>query len=128
MTALMPANNVPPIGEFTPFELGALEALAFQLGEEGAVLRSQFRKARVIHRENTFVGFYTSVLVDPSAPRLASRRPIAEGHYQADPLIRGVGILLWGDEGLLTTIEGWTVEDDELTDDLLAKLQFRGQS
>jgi hypothetical protein len=128
MTALTPANNVPPIGEFTPFELAALSDLISELGEEGVVLQAQLRVGRVVHRENTFVGFYTSVLVDPGAPRLVSRRPIVGGHYRAYPLAHGVGIILWGDEGLLTTIEGWTVEDDELTDDVLAKLQFGGKS
>jgi hypothetical protein len=119
---------VPPIGEFTAFERTVLQALSLDFGAAIDAFLAQVRNARVIGRENTRVGFYTELEVDRSAPALMVRNPLAEGHFWAEPLARGVGILLWGRDGYLTTIEGWTVEDDELTDACIAGLEFRGSS
>jgi hypothetical protein len=121
---------VPPIGELTAFESAVLAEIGARLGDDGALFLEQVRHVRVIDRENTVVGFYTQLKIDKSACRALPIKDghFADGHFQVEQLEVGVGIELYAQDGFLTTIEGWTVGDDELTDTMIANLKLVGRS
>jgi hypothetical protein len=121
---------VPPIGELTAFENAVLAEIGARLGDDGAEFLEQVRNARVLGRQNTAVGIHTDLEIDKSACRALPFKDghFAGDHFQVEQLEIGVGIELYAKDGFLTTIEGWTVSDDELTDSGIADLKIVGRT
>lgn len=113
----------PPFPEFTAFESAALNTIASSFGADEAEFRRQLSAAKVIDRINSLAGFYTHVTVDRS---VAQPVPIdgKGGHFAVTGVECGLGIVLWGKEGYLETIEGYSVVKDALRDRKLASLQL----
>lgn len=114
---------VPPFPELTTFEARALDCLAEMLGSQADEFRKQATAYRVLDRVNTIVGFYTRVTVDRS---VCSPLPILKlgGRFDVAGIEHGLGVILWGDEGYVETIEGYTYDDNALADRDLADLKF----
>ena len=103
----------------SPLESAALELILDRDGPGFAELRQQLDGARVIDREFTGVGFYTSIAPNPRAPRSTYR----ERHVNAaeldgldvgaelDGLHRGAGFILWLEEGRIDTLEGYSYDE-----------------
>lgn len=113
----------PPFPSFTDFEARALDCLAGMFGPDADEFRKQVSASRVVDRVNTIVGFYTRVVVDRSATR-----PLAVsfkgGHFEVPGIDHGMGVVLWGEDGYLETIEGFTYDDDPLAGQDLSDLKF----
>ncbi|MFP1132127.1 hypothetical protein [Asticcacaulis sp. W401b] len=111
-----PLSELPfegPFPDFTPFESYVLQELASEFESHEHVFREQLRHAQVIDRINTGAGFYTRVKIEPSScPALSYRQQ--GSHFDVADVEHGIGIVLWGDEGYLDTIEGYTYGDVSL--------------
>lgn len=116
---------VPPFPQFTTFERRALEVIASAFGSHADEFRRQIEASRVTDRVNTAVGFYTRIDVDRSVP---DPLPITHkgAHFDVPGTRYGMSVTLWDDEGYLSTIEGVTYGDDDLSGQDLADLDFTG--
>jgi hypothetical protein len=99
----------PPFPSFTEFEAKALEAIAELFGDKADEFRQQVARGEVIDRINTIHGFYTRVRIGRGESRPVE---IAHqgGHFAVEGLQHGVGVTVWGDDGYLETIEGYTYD------------------
>jgi len=77
------------------------------------VLREQFRVAQVVSRELTGVGFYTTFLIPPEAPRLVEAKSLRLGDVSADidGLQHGAGFLLFINGGAIDFLEGFSFDE-----------------
>jgi hypothetical protein len=115
----------PPFPDFTNFERQVLEQFALTLDHDGEAFRTQIQSAVVVDRINTFVGFYTRVSLDRSKCRPSNvNRQTAS--CEVAGVAHGMGIVLWGDDGFLETIEGFRYVDDTLEERDLADLDLLG--
>lgn len=99
-------------------DLTALEAAVLDLLLAGddpwlGVLREQRRLLRVVDREHTGVGFFTSFDMHADAPRLDGRPSLRFGdvHADIDGLPHGAGFVLVVDDGLMTMLEGYCYDE-----------------
>lgn len=71
------------------------------------ILRSQFLESRVVKREFTRVGFFTSFAVTDNAPQIKPSRRIVIGDVSGDfeCLEMGCGFILFVNGGILDTLE-----------------------
>ncbi|KHL24277.1 hypothetical protein PK98_15035 [Croceibacterium mercuriale] len=92
-------------------------------GNEAGKFLDQVNASKVIDRINTAHGFYTRVSVDRS---LCSPIPVGQkgGSFKVEGIEHGLGVLLWGDDGFLETVEGYSYGGDPLLDRSLADLKF----
>jgi hypothetical protein len=115
----------PPFPEFTAFEGAALKAISPLVGCDAENFLAQVNSSLVIDRINTAHGFYTRVSVDR-----AEVQPVAlegkGGSFEVEGIEHGIGLLLWGDDGYLETIEGYSYGGDPLLGRTLADLKFLG--
>lgn len=118
-----PPVYVPPIGEFTPFERAVLQQMAVKFGEAAGDFQKQVELARVVGRQNTIVGFYTDLTIETSACRPVPAM-VVDDFFKAAGVANGVGVVLYARDGYLTTIEGYTMGGDELTDAMIGSLQI----
>lgn len=114
-----------PIPDLTAFEERALKEMSRLFGAEEDAYLQQVQNAKVLDRENTFVGFYTRVDIDRSAcgPVNFGENPL-NCWFEVDGVDGGVGILLWVEDDYLDTIEGFTANDDGLGGQNLADLKY----
>jgi hypothetical protein len=109
---------------FTHLEAAALEAIAGRYPEAREALKAQLATATVSERENTGVGFFTSLAVDRSTKAIESTDKVL-GPVWAD--IEGFGqpliLLLFTSDGYARTLEGATVLDSTVGLEL-ADLRF----
>ena len=123
--AALPA--IPPFPEFTDFERLALYSSAKECGPEEGAFREQVLNCRVIDRINTVVGFYTRVMVDRSVcPPVAI--DFKGANFEVEHVEYGVGVILWGKDGYLGEIEGFTFGHNGLCGQSLATLRLLGRS
>ena len=114
---------MPSDPEFTAFELQALEHIAPQFIGHEAAFRRQVDAAAVIDWENTAVGFFTEVRINRSAcPPVEFRQQ--GGTFEVEDVPEGVGVILWGQDGYLTTIEAYTFVGQPLEGVDLMTLKF----
>jgi hypothetical protein len=117
---------VPPFPQFTNFERRALEVIASTFGAHADEFRQQILASRVTDRVNTVVGFYTHIDVDRSA---SGPLPITHkgAHFDVPGTRHGMWVVLWDDDGYLSTIEGVTYGvDDDMGGQDLVDLDFTG--
>ena len=102
--------------DLTPLERAVVDTLLSRDGPGYAELREQATHARVVTRETTGVGFYTTIEVDADAPPSPAcvGNPVGQGHdfpdevhAELDGLEHGAGFLLWLEGGRLETLEGF---------------------
>jgi hypothetical protein len=100
---------------FTNLEAAVLQLVcetdAVQLSvDQRQVLKAQLRTAKVIDRDNTGHGFYTTFEVDRNAaPRLEGVNMIDAPSMIMEGLGQGnsLGFILWAEDGYPTTLEGF---------------------
>ncbi|HTP70409.1 MAG TPA: hypothetical protein VMJ35_15975 [Dongiaceae bacterium] len=101
------------MSNLTSLENQVLQKLLQGDDEALGVLRDQASHAEVSSREATGVGFFTKFSLPPGAPRLAGRPTFKLGDVngKADNLKRGLGFLLYVDDGAISTLEGYTYDE-----------------
>lgn len=121
--SLSSAPAVTPFPQLTNFERRALNAIAEGFGPDASDFRRQIDACRVVDRVNTIVGFYTRTVVDRAVtlPLTITHR---SAHFEVPGTRYGMMIVLWGDDGYLSTIEGTTYGDDDLGGKYLVDLDF----
>ena len=115
----------PPFPAFTDFEMSALKAISALFGDEAERFLVQLRASKVVDRINTAHGFYTRVSVDRSLCQPMSLDQKG-GSFEVEGIQHGIGVLLWGDDGFLETIEGYSYGGDPLLGRSLPDLKFLG--
>jgi hypothetical protein len=104
-----------------PLERAALEAIAGQVAEnalfreQGAhvTLRYQADMARVVARENTGAGFFTTFQVDAEQRLEGLPVPVGDVVIRIDGLDHGMGFLLWIKNGVIHELEGYAQGDED---------------
>ena len=120
---LSSAPAVAPFPQLTNFERRALSAIEEGFGPDASEFRHQIDACRVIDRVNTIVGFYTRTAVDRAValPLTITHR---SAHFEVPGTRYGIMVVLWGDDGYLSTIEGTTYGEDNLSGQDLVDLDF----
>jgi hypothetical protein len=94
---------------FTKVELAALHSMFSERPEVAPQLERQLSVATVVERENTGVGFSTTISVPPDAPAIDTSEPITgETHARVPGIERDMGFVLFFDHGRIETLEGFT--------------------
>ena len=94
---------------FTELELAALHSMFSETPELAAKFERQLSVATATKRENTGVGFFTSIAVPLAAPPVARSEPLhGETHARLPGLEPGLGFVLFLENGRLHTLEGFT--------------------
>jgi hypothetical protein len=98
--------------DLSDLERAVLLAIADQHPEHRAALRQQVSSASVAQRENTGAGFYTKLRIT-EGPRLeGAPSPLGDVGAKVDGLTHGMGFLLWLEDGMAETLEGYTYDDE----------------
>lgn len=96
------------------------EVLHYLLAGEDAVLaalRGQLQTAAIASREQTGVGFFINFSLPPTAVPLHTHLPakpnfcFGDVHAEIHSVEHGAGFLLWVEDGLLDSLEGYTYAD-----------------
>lgn len=97
----------------TPLERAVIQKLLAGDDKILGSLRRQFEAAKVIQREMTGVGFYTTFAVPPEIDRLPGNRSFNFGDVEAEipGLNSGAGFLLFVKDGALDFLEGYTYDE-----------------
>ena len=108
--------------ELSEFEKMVLTALIND-DPEKETIRAQLTKADVVERDYTGVGLYTKIQVSENAPLLCkSNRYIEEApktHLEHPQLEAGAGVILWFEEGKVSTLECYTYDGEWPQDESL---------
>jgi hypothetical protein len=100
------------MSNFTELESAVLHAIFSETPEIRDALERQFEAAAVVDRENTGVGFFTTIAVRADVPRVSSPSPLGrEVGAKVDGLDHGMGFILFMEEGHMQTLEGFTYTD-----------------
>jgi hypothetical protein len=92
-------------------EQAVLAAIALQVPEAADALDGQHGKVRVIARENTGAGFYTTLDVSHRSPIKGVGSPLGDVGATVVGLEHGMGFLLWLREGNIHRLEGYSYEE-----------------
>lgn len=116
---------VPPFPQLTHFERRTLDVLAGLFGTDADEFRRQIAASRVTDRVDTVVGFYTRIEVDRAA---SDPLPITHkgAHFDVPGTRYGMSVILWDEDGYLSTIEGATYGEDDMGGKELTDLDFTG--
>ena len=94
---------------FTELELAALYSMFSEQPELASELERQLSVATVAERENTGVGFFTTISVPPTVEPVQRSEPLSgETHARLAGLEHGLGFVLFFDGGRIETLEGFT--------------------
>lgn len=94
------------------FELSVIELLLAADHPVAEALRAQLQTVSVKDRQVSTAGFFTNLKVGPTPPAPTSRRLIIDGVEAAIPgLEYGAGFILWVENGMLETLEGYTYDE-----------------
>ena len=99
---------------FTKLELATLHSIFSETPELVADLERQIERATVTKRENTSVGFFTTIMVAADAPQVMAPRVLG---YQTQAYVHGLehgfGFVLFMEEGRMHLLDGyaWAGED-----------------
>lgn len=93
---------------FTNLEVAALRSIFSETPDLEADLNRQLDAAIVIQRENSGGGFFTTISVANSAPKLSSSSVLGcETQARVDGLQYGLGFVLFIKRGMLHMLEGF---------------------
>jgi len=98
---------------FTPLERAVLDAVCGYHAADRAALVAQLSTATVLKRENTGSGFYTYFAVErASGAAIGGERLRSGPAARVDGLARGMGFILWLQEGYANCLEGYCYDED----------------
>jgi hypothetical protein len=110
---------------FTELELAALHCMFAEVPDLAPELERQLLVANVATRENTGVGFFTTISLPTTAGSVERSEPLSgETHARIPGLEHGLGFVLFFDEGRIKTLEGFTYGTESTTDLDLSALTF----
>jgi len=92
----------------SPLEWAVLDAIALQVPEVADALARQQGKIRVVARENTGAGFYTTLDVSHCSPIKGLASPLGDVGATVIGLEHGMGFLLWLRDGRIHKLEGFS--------------------
>ena len=99
--------------KLSEFEKIVLKALVERDSEKEIIL-SQLREATVLERDYTGVGLFTKIQISENSPLLSnSNRYLEEApkaHLEHPQLEAGAGVILWFEEGKISTLECYTYD------------------
>ncbi len=108
--------------ELSEFEKVVLAAL-IEGDSEKEIILAQLREATVLERDYTGVGLFTKIRVSENSPLLSkSNRYIEEApktHLEHPELEAGAGVILWFEDGKVSTLECYTYDGDWPKDESL---------
>ncbi|WP_218016732.1 hypothetical protein [Sphingomonas pruni] len=91
-----------------PIELEALRMTIKEYPASAEAIRSQIGSAQVVAFENTGGGFFSNLAVAENVPPITDKFPLEGGNASVSGVEYGIGLLIWGNEGRLTMIEGYS--------------------
>ena len=94
--------------DLSSLERAVLRAIATQLPKHAAAFEHQVSRASVIARENTRVGFFTTLSVASSELLEGLPSPAGDVAASVQGLKYGMGFLLWLKDGLIYQLEGYS--------------------
>jgi hypothetical protein len=97
--------------ELTPLERAVLLAIVEQATEVSPLLGLQVDSARVVKRENTGAGFYTTFDVSSSEAMDGVKSPLGDVGATVNGLEHGMGFLLWIEDGRVGQLEGYSYDE-----------------
>lgn len=110
---------------FTQLELAALQSIFSETPELAPQLERQLSVASVTERENTGVGFFTTISVPPTTVAIDWSEPLSgETHARVPSLEHGLGFVLFFDDGRIETLEGFTYGSESTASLDLTSLTF----
>ena|SRR5665213_527951 len=97
---------------FTPLEQAVFRAIWTEHFTDRAALEVQLATATVLSRKNTGVGFYTDFSVARIPNAIVGGDRLRYGPAaKIDGLERGMGFILWLNEGYADCLEGYTYDE-----------------
>jgi len=93
----------------SPLERAVLDAIALQVPEVANALAAQ--QTRVISRENTGAGFYTTIDASRGIRIEGVTSPVGDVGTTVAGLANGMGFLLWLRDGRISGLEGYSYEE-----------------
>jgi hypothetical protein len=94
---------------FTDLEIAALHSIFSETPELAQQLELQLSVATVTERENTGVGFFTTISVPPTAIAIDRSEPLnGETHARIAGIEHDMGFALFFNDGRIKTLEGFT--------------------
>jgi len=99
---------------FEKFENEVMEIIISEDPSISELLGEQYKVAKVVNREFTGVGFFTTFYINDNSLRLPTTKNLTLGNVQArfKGLERGAGFVLFVNNGFINTLEGYTYEED----------------
>jgi hypothetical protein len=97
-------------------ERAVLVDIARQMPDYTEALTHQLTQAKVVGRENTGVGFYTTLDVASVYPIRGLSSPISHVGATVAHLQHGMGFLLWLKEGRMHKLEGFSYGGESTSD------------
>lgn len=96
----------------TPLERDAIAALVSRSEPVMDALRDQLAVCRIKSRKFTGVGFFTEIVVPQRLAVAGVGRLVLDGaHAELDGVRYGAGFVLFVEDGMLTTLEGFTYDE-----------------
>ncbi len=99
------------MASLSDLERAVLDAIAAQVPEHAPALSGQISSAQVVGRENTGAGFFTKLAVTAGDKMPAARSPLGDIGADIEGIKHGMGFLLWLQDGVADTLEGYTYEE-----------------
>ena len=113
------------MSDFTKLEEAALHAIFAETPELASILEQQLAQAAVINRENTGVGFFTTILVADDVPQANGPQILGQTTYAGvEELAHGLGFILFFEHCRLHLLEGYSVGGESTAPLNLADLSF----
>jgi hypothetical protein len=98
---------------FTPLERAVLRTICEMHLADRAALETQLSTSRVLSRENTGAGFYTTFAVKRVSNIAIGGERLREGPAaRIDGLEHGMGFILWLKDGYADCLEGHSYEEN----------------
>ena len=123
--AWRPLRQHRRMDELTPLERAVMDVIGRQQPANAVALGMQLTGTRVVSRENTGAGFFTTFAVTSGVPIEGMKVPLGDVGATVHGLTNGMGFLLWLKDGWLHQLEGYSYEED--TSDLdFDRVEFGG--
>jgi hypothetical protein len=97
-------------------ERAVLEITVEEYPISAEALRLQLASAQVESFENSGAGFFSNLFIDPAAPTVAERSPLAGAYGSVLGIDHGMGFIVFLESGRISFIEGYTHGDVSTAD------------
>lgn len=100
--------------EMTPLDKSVLETMASESTNDATAFAEQVRRATVLSRQHSGVGFFTDFDVPDDVPLLGGdfRTELAVVHSEHPDLSNGAGFVVFATDGKLSCLEAFTYGEE----------------